>query len=242
MAIQATHPEHAGQLRGQPERRPRHLRTGFVDGQPSDDELRRALGVLRVGRFRKRRRRQGRFVGGPDASDRSTCRPGRASRRAAASVYDLFGNQKTALKFSIGKFMQQAGTTGFSNRYNPLALRRANVSWTDLNNDGVPQGELRLRLPDAPGARSTSRQLPTDFGVASICRPSIRTSSGCTTSRRRVSIQHEICTRRVGDRRWYHRHYQEHVAPHQHGSTFADFTPFTVFSPIDGSRRSPTTT
>ena len=31
------------------------------------------------------------------------------------AVYDLFGNQKTAMKFSLGKYMQ-AGTTGFSNR------------------------------------------------------------------------------------------------------------------------------
>ena len=29
------------------------------------------------------------------------------------AVYDLFGNQKTALKLSLGKYMQ-AGTTGFS--------------------------------------------------------------------------------------------------------------------------------
>ena len=34
-------------------------------------------------------------------------------------VYDLFGNQKTALKFSIGRY-EQAGTTGFSDSYNPL--------------------------------------------------------------------------------------------------------------------------
>ena len=31
----------------------------------------------------------------------------------AGVVYDLFGNQKTALKSSIGRYMQ-AGTTGFS--------------------------------------------------------------------------------------------------------------------------------
>ena len=37
------------------------------------------------------------------------------------AVYDLFGNQRTALKFSIGKYMT-AGSTGFSESYNPLAL------------------------------------------------------------------------------------------------------------------------
>jgi hypothetical protein len=42
---------------------------------------------------------------------------------------------------SVGKYMQ-AGTTGFSEAYNPLALTTANVLWNDLNRDGVPQGEL----------------------------------------------------------------------------------------------------
>ena len=34
-------------------------------------------------------------------------------------VYDIFGNQRTALKFSIGK--PQAGSTGFSESYKPVA-------------------------------------------------------------------------------------------------------------------------
>ena len=43
------------------------------------------------------------------------------------AVYDLFGNQKTALKFSIGKYMQ-AESTGFSETYNPLALTTGTVA------------------------------------------------------------------------------------------------------------------
>ncbi len=36
----------------------------------------------------------------------------------AGIVYDLFGNQKTAIKASFGKYMQ-AGTTGFANSLQP---------------------------------------------------------------------------------------------------------------------------
>ncbi len=89
----------------------------------------------------------GRFTR-PANSGRSICRRGRASRRGSARCYDVFGNQRTAVKFSLGKYMQQ-GTTGFSEAYNPLALTTATVAWTDLNADGVPQGELGLHLPDA---------------------------------------------------------------------------------------------
>ena len=67
----------------------------------------------------------------------------------AGLVYDVFGNQKTAAKFSIGRY-EQAGTTGFSESYNPLQLTTASVSWTDLNGDGVPQGELGCRSPSYP--------------------------------------------------------------------------------------------
>ena len=46
--VHGDHPQHAGQLRGRPEGRPRHLRAGLVDDESADGELRRALGVLRV--------------------------------------------------------------------------------------------------------------------------------------------------------------------------------------------------
>jgi hypothetical protein len=82
-------------------------RAGLVDGQSPDDELRRALGAfasLIPKRPDRGCRRRGRSTD-PDADLKAP---------APAGVDDLFGNQKTALKVSVGKFMQQ-GTTGFSN-------------------------------------------------------------------------------------------------------------------------------
>src|SRR5678815_1108732 len=82
-------------------------------------------------------------------------------------------SQKTAIKFSIGKYMQ-AGSTGFSESYNPLALTTAAVDWTDLNGDGVPQGELGCVYLNAgcemnlSGNATRAGQLPNGFGVASL--------------------------------------------------------------------------
>jgi hypothetical protein len=81
-------------------------------------------------------------------------------------VYDVFGNQRTAVKFSLGKYMQQ-GTTGFAETYNPLALTSANVAWTDTNGDGVPQGE-RGCVYLAPDCEINLAQLPAGFGVATL--------------------------------------------------------------------------
>lgn len=148
------------------------------------------------------------------------------------AVYDLFGNQKTALKVSVGKFMQQ-GTTGFSEAYNPLALTTANVAWTDLNNDGVPQGE-RGCVYLAPGCEINLAQLPAGFGAANIATfdPNIRRMYNVEES---VSIQHELRQGISVTAGWFHRDYKNLFRRTNTLQTFADYTPFTMFSPIDGS-------
>ena len=59
-------------------------------------------------------------------------------RRASACSYDLFGNARTALKASFGRYM--AGqTTGFPARYNPLQLQSDTRTWRDTNGDNIAQ-------------------------------------------------------------------------------------------------------
>ena len=148
------------------------------------------------------------------------------------AVYDLFGNQKTALKFSLGKYMQ-AGSTGFSETYNPLALTSASVTWTDLNGDMVPQGELGCTYLSA-GCEINLAQLPAGFGVASIANfdPDIKRMYNIETS---VSVQHELLPRVSVSGGWFHRDYKNLRRRDNVLQSFADYTPFTLFSPIDGS-------
>jgi len=150
----------------------------------------------------------------------------------AGVVYDLFGNQKTAIKFSFGKFMQ-AGTTGFSNSYNPLALTTANVNWTDLNNDGVPQGERGCTYLN-PGCELNLAQLPAGFGVANIATfdPDIKRMYNLEST---LSIQHELLPRLSVSAGWYHRSYHNLRRRTNTLQSFNDYTPFTMWSPIDGS-------
>ncbi len=147
-------------------------------------------------------------------------------------VYDLFGNQKTALKFSLGKYMQ-AGSTGFAETYNPLALTTANVTWTDLNGDKVPQGELGCTYLTA-GCEINLAQLPAGFGVLSIANfdPDIKRMYNIETS---VSVQHELLPRVSVSGGWYHRDYKNLRRRDNVLQSFADYTPFTIFSPIDGT-------
>jgi hypothetical protein len=147
-------------------------------------------------------------------------------------VIDVFGNQKTAIKASVGKYMQ-AGSTGFSESYNPLALTSATVAWTDLNADGIPQGELGCVYRSA-GCELNLAQLPNGFGVATLSNfdPDIERMYNIEES---VSIQHEVLPRVSITAGWYHRDYKKLRRRDNTLQSFDDYTPFTVYSPIDGS-------
>jgi hypothetical protein len=54
------------------------------------------------------------------------------------AAYDLFGDGKTAIKGSVGKYMNQMAT-GFADKYNPLVLGSDIVTWKDLNGDGIAE-------------------------------------------------------------------------------------------------------
>src|SRR4029077_2178089 len=148
------------------------------------------------------------------------------------AVYDLFGNQQTALKFSMGRY-EQAGSTGFSETYNPLALTSATLSWTDLNNDQIPQGELGCTYQTA-GCEINLAQLPNGFGVAALSNfdPNIKRMYNIETS---VSVQQELFQRISVSGGWFHRDFRNLRRRDNILQSFADYTPFTVFSPIDGT-------
>ena len=157
----------------------------------------------------------------------------------AGIVYDLFGNQKTAIKASFGKYMQQ-GTVGFSQSQNPLLLTTQSVAWTDLNGDGTPQGELNCVYLSAgceinvAGNATTARQLPASFGtVAPVAYASdIKRMYNVEST---VSIQHQVLNGVSVTAGWYRRDYHNLRRRFNTGVSASDFTPFTLYSPIDGS-------
>jgi hypothetical protein len=147
-------------------------------------------------------------------------------------VYDVFGNQKTAVKFSMGRY-EQAGSTGFSESYNPLQLTLASVAWTDANLDGVPQGELGCVYQTA-GCEINLAQLPKGFGVASLANfdPDLKRMYNIETA---VSLQQEVRPGFSVQGGWYHRDYHNLRRRDNTLQSFSDYTPFTLYSPIDGT-------
>ena len=78
-------------------------------------------------------------------------------------AYDLFGDGKTGLKFSVGRYMQQDASS-FPQTYNPMAQTSAALSWTDLNKDDIAQGELGC-VYQTPGCEINFGQLSSTFGA-----------------------------------------------------------------------------
>src|SRR4029453_16743209 len=61
-------------------------------------------------------------------------------------VYDLFGNGKTAVKYSLNKY-NLSRTTGIAANYNPLLSQTATLPWRDVNGNDVADGSLRCGDP-----------------------------------------------------------------------------------------------
>ncbi len=155
------------------------------------------------------------------------------------AVYDLFGNQKTALKFSIGKYM-----TGGIDR----VLGELQPARTDVGNRGLDRreqrrraaGRARLRLPDR---RLRDQPRP----VAERIR---RGQPRQLRSRHQADVQHRdgsqrparSCAGRFGDRRLVPSRLQEPAAPRQHVCRRLPTTRRSRCTARSTARRSRTTT
>ena len=89
-----------------------------------------------------------------------TCWKSWAPRLGVA--YDLFGNGRTALKMSYGKYMTPDVST-FANLFNPIATFTDTRTWTDTNGDDIAQDD-RDRPSNNPNfGRITNRTLDPNF-------------------------------------------------------------------------------
>jgi hypothetical protein len=113
------------------------------------------------------------------------------------AAYDVFGNGKTAIKASFGKYMQQ-DATNFPAKYNPMVLTSDIVTWTDLNHDDIAQ--------DNELGRATNNTL----GI----RRNINPDPALERSYQRVynvGVQHELVPRVSLSANYYRREYHNLV-------------------------------
>ena len=77
------------------------------------------------------------------------------SRHEWASAYDLFGNGKTAVKVTLGKYNEASSVAGVYANLNPLNRLSTTTtrSWTDANGNFTPDCDL-----EQPGGAGQPRR------------------------------------------------------------------------------------
>jgi hypothetical protein len=148
-------------------------------------------------------------------------------------VYDLSGDGKTALKYSLNRYNQFEGASGVAPTYNPLAATTATLRWTDLNRDDVAQGTLNCAYLTT-GCEIDFSTLPANFGTRALSR--MDPDLGRTwTLENGVEIQHQLMPGLSVAASWNQTGFHDLALSYNTLQTFADYSPLSIFNPIDGS-------
>lgn len=146
-------------------------------------------------------------------------------------VYDLFGNAKTAVKFSFNRY-NESRTTFFANRYNPLAVQSFALPWTDANGDDIAQGERGCTFLTA-GCEINFATLPTTFGQPRLntVDPDFKRVYNLETA---IGVQHELISRMSVSANYYRRSFHNLRVTDNLLRTMADYRAYNLFHPITG--------
>jgi hypothetical protein len=164
-----------------------------------------------------------------------------------STVFDVFGNSKTALKYSLNRY-NQTRTTGIAEAYNAQRLVRTQLTWEDLNGDDVAQGFVSYDANNVrtncvfrtAGCEINFAQLPSNFGLASQ-----NTYGGFPriyNVEQAIELQHELLPRLSVNAAWFHGTFHDLTSTVNESLKFEGTdqsqNPFyqasTVFNPLTG--------
>jgi hypothetical protein len=150
-----------------------------------------------------------------------------------ALVYDVFGNGKTALKYSLNRY-NLARTTGVASNYNPLLNQTATLQWRDVNGDDIAQGERGCNYGTAgtPGCEINFAQLSANFGVAALA--TYGEFPRTWNLEHGAEIQHELLPNLSVAGSWYKGDFHNLTVSLNQSWSAADYTPYTLYDPLSG--------
>ncbi len=136
--------------------------------------------------------------------------------------YDLFGNARTALKATVGRYM--AGQAlGFPERYNPLQTQSDTRTWRDLNGDNVAQDN------EIGPSNNANFGLPV-FNISPD--PDIQREYDIEYT---TQVQHEVVRGLSVNLGYYRRTTHDQRVSRNTQFSNADYSIINVVSPLDGT-------
>lgn len=148
-------------------------------------------------------------------------------------VYDLFGNGKTALKYSLNRY-NLARTTGVASSYNPLLSQTATLQWRDVNGDDIAQGERGCNYGTAglPGCEINFAALSPNFGIAAL--NTYGEYPRTWNLENGVELEHELIPNLSVAGAWYRGSFNNLTVSINQSWSASDYTPYTLYDPLTG--------
>lgn len=161
-------------------------------------------------------------------------------------AYDLFGNGKTAVKYSLNRY-NAAAATSLAFSFNTLTLTTRTLPWTDVNGDLIAQGSPTVNADgtytpcvgypsaaceiDMAALRSTNG---TWFGTPADATPYSGYPRGWTVESN-LEVQHQLLPRLTVTAGWVSSDdYNLRKTINKYRQQ-GDYTPMTIFNPMDGT-------
>jgi hypothetical protein len=157
-----------------------------------------------------------------------------------STVFDVFGNGRTALKYSLNRY-NQSRTTGIAADYNPLrSLTSSSLPWRDLNGDDIAQGFRTFNangtvsncVYQTPGCEIDLTNLAPNFGVAALNEYGAYPRTWNLESA--LELQHEVMRGVSTSVAWFKGNFHNLTTTINRSYTVADYTPFTMYNPLTG--------
>ena len=148
-------------------------------------------------------------------------------------VYDLFGDARTALKFSAGRYVETRGVVEIANRYNPISSASETRNWFDCDLSGTTCSGLNL--PTNGDNIAQDNELPPStnplFGLRAGLQPNpdLPREDSWDYS---VGVQQELAVGVSLNVAWYLTKEGNLWGNRDRGITIDDFNPFEVPNPL----------
>jgi hypothetical protein len=148
-----------------------------------------------------------------------------------ALVYDLMGNGRTAIKYSLNRY-NLSRTTGIASNYNPLRRETRSLPWTDVNGNDIADGTLRCTGYPSAACEISFTGLPSNYGIAALNEYGKYPRTWNLESG--LEVQHELVTGLSVSGSWWKGNFHNLTTTINQSFTNADYTPYTWYNPVTG--------